>query len=181
MLASLGVMVCSAAATSWRVEELSSCPAVVPLRIETTGLRMEEFPGGVVPTVDDGLRSLEGGLPDLPFLARVVALPAGCEIVVEALTLETVETNVVSIAPVPTQHTVEEGDSARLAPARDVRGEVYSRDGLWPESVVDVTVAAQGTQRWARIRVHPVQVNPVTGRFLWHRVIDARLHVRGEP
>lgn len=175
MLAAWLGAACAVAGTEWTLDAAASCPTVTPFRVVSSGFSLASSDYGILPTIDGGFRSSEPAVPDVPFLVRLLPLPSTCDLEVVARVVDCVETNSPLIAPVASGHVVEEMGGARLATARTKLGEVYSRDAFWPANVADVRIAAQGTQRWARVAIYPVQVNPVTRQVRWNRVIEGEL------
>ncbi|HMP76502.1 MAG TPA: C25 family peptidase propeptide domain-containing protein [Kiritimatiellia bacterium] len=132
--------------------------------------------GSVIPRVPDGKHAIESGNPNLPFLLRMIPVPRNCVAQIEITRLIHVETNSPPITPVPTRELQETEDGRRSVKETLIpRGPGFERNGFWPVEPLEISYAAQGTQRWARIVFHPLQYNPVQGMLRWNKSIEARL------
>ncbi len=172
-----------AASAAWELVPPPTCGSVTRLRAGAPSLELAPGPdGGVVPRILGEHRSLDAGQPDLPFLARLVPVPLGCEARIEIVMMESVETNVPPIRPVARREARREEDGRRwLERVAATPGPAYTEDAFWPSDTLSISYASQGTQRWARIIFRPLQYNPIRGILRWNRSLDARLHWQAEP
>ncbi|UCE17819.1 MAG: hypothetical protein JSV84_13210 [Gemmatimonadota bacterium] len=113
--------------------------------------------------------STEPGRPELPVLARLVAVPAGISVEVEAGQGEFTILRDIRV------RSSQEADVARRE--RTVIDEGLSgSDELYPENVVEVeTPVRMGRLRLVPLIVHPVQYNPVRGELKVYRSLAITL------
>lgn len=171
-----------ACAATWELDPPAACGTVSLSRFQSDGYALvEQVDGTVIPRVQGGGHERAVGEPHLPFLARRLSIPRGCEAEIEILSVESVETNTPSIKPVNAHVLREEGGVRRLEPVSAERAALYQVDAFWPPEPMEIQYATQGTQCWARVVINPIQYNPVRGILRWNKSIEARLHWRAEP
>ncbi|UCE18507.1 MAG: hypothetical protein JSV84_16920 [Gemmatimonadota bacterium] len=119
--------------------------------------------------------SNEAGCPELPVLARLVAVPRGIPADVEVREREYSVRSDIRLWPCQ-----EERVDKRIGSSFIMNEEVYGRDSFYPDSVVEVGSPF-------RIRdlcvipliIHPVQYNPVRGELKIVRSLRVKVHVQG--
>ncbi|HHE46600.1 MAG TPA: hypothetical protein ENL08_02710, partial [Bacteroidetes bacterium] len=157
------------------------------IRSDDSGFEMEVelFNLDIEPVIQDGVErcriSLEGavsiaapGMPELPHIDRLVAVPPTARIELEWSGSES--SRVSSAPPV----SVSDGDpnSDQLAPVADCT----TAGGYWPESVVQMgRPAVMRGVRVVKITVNPVQLETATGDLkVWKRVRVSLKYSAGE-
>lgn len=163
-----------------------AAPAV--LRADETGLLVEWRLPPYAQTAQGGFSRItmeplavgaEPGYPQLPGYTAMLGLPpaGGARIVVLELEQETA-TLLNPPLPAPSPVMAERGQAGMPAPAEAGRTiiapnpAVYAADAFFPAAVVQLDAPAQiRQQRVARLRLNPVQVNPVTGQLRVTRAI----------
>lgn len=176
-MVALAVCGADAIADAWDVEPPRECGQTTRLLAEsTTWDYAQSDDGGFVPRIAGGVHSLTSDQPDLPFLVRLIPIPRDCAAVIEILHVQLVETNVPPISPVARDEMREDTDGNRwLERLPGKRGPIYERDAFWPEEILTISYASQGTQRWARIVFYPLQYNPKQGILRLNQRVEARL------
>lgn len=177
VIVALAICGVDAFAEAWYVESPRECGQTTRLQVESPAWEPAQAEdGSFVPHMADGFHSLTADQPDLPFLVRMIAIPGKCTAEIEILKVERVETNMPPVRPVPRDEMRENDEGHRwLERVHGKRGPIYERDAFWPEDVLTVSFASQGTQRWARIVFYPLQYNPKQGILRWNQRVQAML------
>lgn len=142
----------------------------------SSGFSLDEEESGRLPVLDGTVRRLVAGVPDLPYWVRMVPLERGTKLRLLSEQSRVTDFGTVMIAPVPT-HKLDPYDpeSGRLIAERIEDPDVYSRDAWWPASLVEITEAKQGTQRWARVVINLFQYQPKSGALRVHDDVTLEL------
>ena len=170
------LLAAGAFAAEWRLESPKSCGEVTFSRFHSVEYALIEKPDGtVVLQMPDALYGRIPGEPHLPMFVRGLPIPKNCQAEIEFIAAEFVETNTPPIKPI-SAHVLSETDGIQRADRVDaMRAPMYAEDAFWPLESMQIQYAAQGTQRWARVTIHPLQYNAVRGILRWNKFIEARL------
>jgi hypothetical protein len=116
------------------------------------------------------------GMPDLPALSYLLAIPATGTPRLEAVELEETVLEVYDIAPAGRFRT----DGEAVVEVQP--GEVYGRDAFWPSAVaaLDEPMVFRDL-RLVRLEVRPVRANPVTGELRVATRVTVRVVMEGGP
>lgn len=173
----LAICGAQAIAEQWDVEAPIECGQTTRLRAESTAWEAAQSDdGSFVPRMAGGLHSLTADQPDLPFFVRMILIPRNCAAAIEIQHVDCTETNVPPVSPVAREE-MRENDAGHRWVERvpGQRSPIYERDAFWPEQILTISYASQGTQRWARIVFYPLQYNPRQGILRWNQRVEARL------
>lgn len=164
-------------ASSWELEAPRACGETTRSIFESAPYAIEEQSDGtfVIRIVDGAYRFMDGGDPQIPFLVRRLPVPNGCVAKIEYVQILVSETNAPAIQPVPAHELKEMHGSPHVVPVASAPSAVYETDAFWPPEQMELQYVTQGTQRWARVVINPIQVNPVRGILRWNRYIEAHL------
>ena len=160
------------------------------LRSDETGVVLElHTPGFQVESLDDqGCQRLrvvgyattdEAGWPQLPVQGAMVGVPAGAEVSLTVLESESATLQGgYNLCPVP-RPVIRQSPSGEVhysGETAERNEEAYASDEFYPASVAEmVSTAFLRSQRVAQLRLHPFQVNPVTGQVRHMRRIRVRI------
>lgn len=154
VLAGLLVATGAAGSTGW----------VERLEIVTPALTRTETEGGVLIRSGDDGWAAEPGAPDLPALVRSLAAPPGFRLSARLVSSDYQDDPVPRVLPAPVlRRTLVDDNRYDTAWVRDADPGIYQKDAFWPEALLRVDDAWQGTNRLARLLIRPVQWNPVAG------------------
>ena len=165
-----------AGATTVELDAPAACDTDTFLRFQSDGYALvDQVDGTVIPRMQGADYIRTAGEPHLPLIVRRLSIPKGCEAEIEIISMDSIETNTPPIKPA-NAHVLREHDGLRhLEPVVPERASMYQVDTFWPNEPMEIQYATQGTQRWARVVVNPIQYNPVRGILRWNHSINARL------
>ena len=153
----------------WVGTALASTGWVERLEITTPPLIREDLESGVLLRLGDDEPAASGGVPDMPSLVKALVGQPGYRIEARVVETEQQEEAGVRVAPSKAMvRTLVSDNKYAVTWVREATSEVYARDAFWPESLVQVDEAWQGTNRLARLVIRPVQWNPKTGVLRTH-------------
>jgi hypothetical protein len=133
------------------------------LEINTPPLLREQLASGVLLQFGDDEPAASGGVPDLPSLVRPLSALAGYSITAVVVETESRDETGVRVAPSKDmRRTLVADNKYQVTWVREPTSELYARNMFWPESLVQVDQAWQGSNRLARLVIRPVQWNPKT-------------------
>ena len=154
VLAGLVMATGAAGSTGW-VERIELVPPALT--------RTETEDGLLIRTGDDGWAG-HPGAPDLPALARPLPAARGYRISARLVSSDVQDETVSRVAPAPVlRRTLVDDNRYETAWVREPDPGIYQKDAFWPEQLLQVDEAWQGTNRLARLLIRPVQWNPVAG------------------
>ncbi len=145
------------------------------LELTTPPLLREQVSGGLLLQFGDDEPAASGGVPDLPSLVRPLAGQPGYRI--QAVVVETEHRDEAGVRVAPSKdmrRTLISDNKYQVTWVREATSEIYARNAFWPETLVQVEQAWQGSNRVARMVIRPVQWNPKTDVLRIHErlVVD---------
>ncbi len=169
-------------ACRWDVRE---DPAAAESLLVDVAIQAPEFvdEGGALKPTIDGLSAIgKPGAPDLPKAVKLLPVPEGRFPRVEVLSIDSSVTNGVLVMPCPTPRVVESEEGKRVDTTDRAKDDaIYGNPEAWPAEPVLCETAMMGTQTWARLVVHPMQYEPVSGIFIWHTNVTLRIWWEKSP
>lgn len=165
LLVGLAGAVHASASTGW----------VERLEITTPPLLREQVQGGLLLQFGDDEPAASGGVPDLPSLVRPLTGQPGYRI--QTVVVETDHRDEAGVRVAPSKdmrRTLISDNKYQVTWVREATSEIYARDAFWPETLVQVEQAWQGSNRVGRMVIRPVQWNPKTDVLRIHErlVVD---------